>query len=472
MIEKSVHVSLDIGTSAVKVIVAEYVKNQLNVVGVGVEKTKGVNKGVIVDIDATAIAIKEAVKKAAQRSGLAIHQVIVGVPSNQVTIEECRGMIAVGSENREITNADVDSVISAAKVRSIPAEREIIAILPEEFVVDGFDGIRDPRGMIGVRLELYAHLITGPKTIIHNIRRAVEKAGLTISEFVLQPLATSQVALSKGESSFGTILIDMGAGQTVASAIHDEQVKFVYIDPQGGDYVTKDISEVLSMTIENSETIKREYGYAVAKDVEVGKYFLAEIIGHKDPIRVEEKYLSEIIEARIIQTFENVKKALDGVDALDLPGGIVLSGGGAMLPGVVELAEKIFKVPVRLYSPTAMGVRHPRYAQALGLLQYAVQLDDIHHFAQFDQKSYVSQKVKHTNERNIVVPSKPNRVEETQVDVSKRYKPSSEDTVEVKATKPVHKVNSSSKVANPKGVALLDKVKNSFKGFFDSLGEE
>lgn len=472
MVDKAVHVSLDIGTSSVKVVVAEYVKNQLNIIGVGVEKSKGVNRGVIVDIDMTANAIKEAVRKAEERSGLSIRKLIVGVPSNQVTIERCQGMIAVGSENKEITDKDVENVISAAKVRSIPPERETIAILPEEFVVDGFDGIRDPRGMIGVRLELYAHLITGPKTIIHNIRRAIEKAGLQIAEFVIQPLATSQVALNAGERSFGTILIDMGAGQTVASAIHEEQVKFVYIDPQGGDYVTKDISEVLSVTIENAENIKREYGYAVAKDVEVGKYFLAEIIGHKDPIRIEEKYLAEIIEARLIQTFENIKKALDSVEALELPGGIILSGGGAILPGVVELAEMIFKVPVTLYTPTAMGVRHPSFAQALGLIQYATLLDDIHHFAQFEQKSYMTANTVQ-NERNIIVPDRStvlNRQSTSSDTLASSI--TSSDSVKPTFEEKTTDVSETESTSTKSKENILSKVKNSFKGFFSTLGEE
>ena len=199
MANQTTYVSLDIGTTAVKVVVAESVKGQINILSVGYQHTKGLSRGVIVDIDATVDAIKKAVKQAEQKANINIQQVAVGVPSNQIAIEPCHGMIAVSSENREITNKDVDNVISAAKVRSVPPEREIISILPEEFIVDGFDGIRDPRGMIGVKLELYASLITGPKTILHNIKRCVEKAGLRISELVVQPLAISQVALNEGE---------------------------------------------------------------------------------------------------------------------------------------------------------------------------------------------------------------------------------------------------------------------------------
>ncbi|MBS4762026.1 cell division protein FtsA [Carnobacteriaceae bacterium zg-ZUI252] len=446
MVEKSLHVGLDIGTSSIKVVVSEYAKNQLNVIGVGVERSPGVNRGIIVDIDMTVEAIKRAVKKAEQRANVTIKNVVVGIPSVQIAIEPCHGMIAVSSENKEITNKDVDNVISAAKVKSVPPEREIISILPEEFIVDGFDGIKDPRGMIGVRLELFAHLVTGPKTIVHNIRRCVEKAGLTIQELVMQPLATAKSALSAGERSFGTVLIDMGGGQTTAAAIHDDQVKFVYIDQEGGEYVTRDISTVLNVTVENAEAIKRDYGYVHEKDTSESGYFLTEVVGHKELMRIEDSYLSEIIEARIVQIFENVKRALDEVDALALPGGVVLTGGGAILPGVTELAQEIFGTNVRLYIPEQMGLRHPSFAQALGLLDYIVSLDDIHHVAQHDTKNYRAPQVKKVVEQ---------RENET-VSTKKPERQNTDTTQAPSSDKP----------------RFMDRVSKTVKGFFDALGEE
>ena len=214
MKNQGIYVSLDIGTTSIKVVVAEYVRGQLNIIGVGNEKSEGLSRGVIVDIDETVESIRKAVRQAEQKSNIQIKDVIVGIPSNQISIEPCHGMIAVSSENREITDVDVYNVISAAKVRSVAPEREIISVIPEEFIVDGFDGIKDPRGMIGVRLELFASMITGPKTIVHNIKRCIDKAGLNIEEMVIQPLAISQVALTPGEREFGTVLIDMGGGQT------------------------------------------------------------------------------------------------------------------------------------------------------------------------------------------------------------------------------------------------------------------
>lgn len=382
MKNQGIYVSLDIGTTSIKVVVAEYVRGQLNIIGVGNEKSEGLSRGVIVDIDETVESIRKAVRQAEQKSNIQIKDVIVGIPSNQIAIEPCHGMIAVSSENREITDVDVYNVISAAKVRSVAPEREIISVIPEEFIVDGFDGIKDPRGMIGVRLELFASMITGPKTIVHNIKRCIDKAGLNIEEMVIQPLAISQVALTSGEREFGTILIDMGGGQTSASVMHDDQLKFSFVDQEGGDFVSKDISIILNASFENAERIKREYGYAISSETSEDEFFPVETIGKKDPMKVDEHYLSEIIEARVVQTFETVKRALDQVEALNLPGGIVLTGGASSLAGVQELAQEIFGVQVKTYIPDQMGMRNPIYATSMGLIKYAASLDDIHRIAQ------------------------------------------------------------------------------------------
>jgi len=378
MKNSGIYVSLDIGTTSIKVVVAEYVKDQMNIIGVGNEISKGLSRGVIVDIDETVESIRRAISQAEKKANIQISNVIVGIPANQISIEPCHGMYAVSSENKEITDRDVQSVFAAAKVRSVPPEREIISLIPEEFIVDGFDGIRDPRGMIGVRLELFASMITGPKTIIHNIKRCVEKAGLHLEDMVVQPLAIASMAMNKGERDFGTILIDMGGGQTTASVIHDDQLKFAFVDPEGGDFVTKDISIILNTTLENAERVKREYGYAISEDASADEFFPVETIGKEQPVKVDEKYLSEIIEARIVQIFENIKRALDQVEARELPGGIILTGGCAALPGVLELAKEIFGISVKLYIPEQMGMRNPIYATGIGLIKYVAGLDDIY----------------------------------------------------------------------------------------------
>ena len=394
MRNQEIIVSLDIGTTSIKVVVAEYMNGQVNIIGVGNEKSRGLSRGVIVDIDETVLSIQRAIEQAERKANVKINEVVVGVPSNKLAIDECHGMIAVASENREITTRDVDNVISAAKVRSVPPEREVIAILPEEFIVDGFNGIRDPRGMIGVRLELHARLLTGPRTIIHNIRRCVEKAGLIISEFVIQPQAIATTALNEDEREFGTIIIDMGGGQTSASIIYDNQLKYSFVDQEGGDYVTKDISVILNTSLDSAERIKREYGYAVSSQTSPEEYFPVETVGRKDPVRVDERYLSEIIEARLVQIFETIKEDLKAVDALDLPGGFVLTGGASSLPGVLELAQKFYGQQVRIYIPEQMGMRNPIYTTSMGMVEYVAQLDDVHRIA---QSTFRSQRQQHAS---------------------------------------------------------------------------
>ncbi|AXY25969.1 cell division protein FtsA [Suicoccus acidiformans] len=381
MRNQEIFVSLDIGTTSIKVVVAEYINGRVNIIGVGNEKSRGLSRGVIVDIDETVYSIQRAIAQAEQKANVKINEVVVGIPSNQLQIEDCHGMIAVASENREITSRDVDNVISAAKVRSVPPEREIISIIPDEFIVDGFNGIRDPRGMIGVRLELYAHLITGPKTIIHNIKRCVQKSGLKINEMILQPQAIAAVALSQDEREFGTVVIDMGGGQTSASILYDNQLRYSFVDQEGGDFVTKDISVILNTSLDNAERIKREYGYAIASQTSEDEYFPVETVGKKEPVRVDEYYLAEIIEARLAQIFETIYEDLERVDALDLPGGFVLTGGGSALPGVLDLAKRYFGSRVRLYVPEEMGMRNPIYTTSMGLINYVSELDDIHRIA-------------------------------------------------------------------------------------------
>lgn len=402
MRNQEIIVSLDIGTTSIKVVVAEYINGHANIIGVGNEKSRGLSRGVIVDIDETVYSIQKAIEQAERKANVKINEVVVGVPSNKLAIDDCHGMIAVASENREITSKDVDNVISAAKVRSVPPEREVIAILPQEFIVDGFNGIRDPRGMIGVRLELYARLLTGPRTIIHNIRRCVEKAGLQITEFVIQPQAIASVALNQDEREFGTVVIDMGGGQTSASIIYDNQLKYSFVDQEGGDYVTKDISLILNTSLDSAERIKREFGYAVSSQTSPDEYFPVETVGRKDPVRVDERYLSEIIEARLVQIFETIRDDLQAVDAMDLPGGFVLTGGASSLPGVLELAQKYFGKQVRIYIPEQMGMRNPIYTTSMGMVEYVVGLDDVHRIA---QSTFRSQRAQHSLQHERMMPN-------------------------------------------------------------------
>ena len=350
----SIYVGIDIGTTSIKVIIAEYLKDQINIIGYGNTRSAGLNRGVIVDIDQVVKAIKEAVKQAEEKANIQISEVSVGVPANMLQIERCKGMIAIGNEDgnsKEISDIDVRRVTEAALVQNLPPERDVIDIVTDEFIVDGFDGIKDPRGMVGVRLEMQGVMYTGPKTILHNTRKCIERAGLKVKDMIVAPLALSQVALTDGEKDFGAILIDLGGGQTTAAVIHDHQLKYTYVDQEGGDYVTRDISIVLNTSIENAEILKRNYGYADETLASSEDTFPVTVVGQQEPEMITEEYLAQIIEARLQQIFGKLKADLDRINALQLPGGIVLTGGLAALPGVKELAQKVFGVNVKVFIP-------------------------------------------------------------------------------------------------------------------------
>lgn len=381
MAKTGMYVGLDIGTTSVKVVVAEYIDSQMNIIGVGNAKSEGINRGIIVDIDKTVQAIQRAVRQAEEKAGIQIKGVSVGLPANMLEVENCQGMIAVNGDSKEITDEDVRNVASAALVRSIPPERQIVSILPQDFTVDGFEGIKDPRGMIGVRLEMNGLLFTGPKTIIHNIRKCVENAGLIVNEMVITPLALTESILSDGEKDFGTIVIDMGGGQTTTAVMHDKQLKFTNLDQEGGEFVTKDISIVLNTSFNNAEALKINYGDAYPERTSPDEEFPVDVIGQSEPVKVDERYLSEIISARMEQIFNKAKDALDQIEALELPGGVVLTGGAASLPGVVDLAQEIFGVNVKLYVPNHMGLRNPVFTNVISIVDYSANLSEVYQLA-------------------------------------------------------------------------------------------
>ena len=383
MAKTGMYVGLDIGTTSVKVVVAEYIEGQMNIIGVGNAKSDGLNRGIVVDIDQTVQAIQRAVRQAEEKAGIQIKSVNVGLPANLLEVESCQGMIAVSSESKEITDEDVRNVASAALVRSTPPERQIVAILPQDFTVDGFEGIKDPRGMLGVRMEMFGVVYTGPKTIIHNIRKCVEKAGLGINELVITPLALTETILTDGEKDFGTIVIDMGGGQTTTSVIHDKQLKFTHVNQEGGEFITKDISIVLNTSFNNAEALKINYGDAYPERTSANEEFPVDVIGNSEPVRVDERYLSEIIEARVEQILRKSKEVLDEIDAFELPGGVVLTGGAASMPGIVDLAQEIFEANVKLYVPNHMGLRNPVFANVISIVEYSAQLNDIYHIAKY-----------------------------------------------------------------------------------------
>ena len=372
---------LDIGTNSIKVLVAELRNGELNVIGVSNAKSKGVKDGIIVDIEAAATAIKSAISQAEEKAGISIKSVNVGLPGNLLQVEPTQGMIPVTSDTKEITDQDVENVVKSALTKSMTPDREVITFIPEEFIVDGFQGIRDPRGMMGVRLEMRGLLYTGPRTILHNLRKTVERSGVQVENIIISPLALVRSVLNEGEREFGATVIDMGAGQTTVATIRNQELQFTNILQEGGDYVTKDISKVLKTSQKLAEGLKLNYGEAYPS-LASNETFQVEVIGEVEPVEVTESYLAEIISARIKHIFEQIKQELERRHLLDLPGGIVLIGGNAILPGIVELAQEVFGVGVKLYVPNQVGIRNPAFAHVISLSEIAGQLTEVHLLAQ------------------------------------------------------------------------------------------
>ena len=372
---------LDIGTNSIKVLVAELRNGELNVIGVSNAKSKGVKDGIIVDIEAAASAIKSAISQAEEKAGISIKSVNVGLPGNLLQVEPTQGMIPVTSDTKEITDQDVENVVKSALTKSMTPDREVITFIPEEFIVDGFQGIRDPRGMMGVRLEMRGLLYTGPRTILHNLRKTVERSGVQVENIIISPLALVRSVLNEGEREFGATVIDMGAGQTTVATIRNQELQFTNILQEGGDYVTKDISKVLKTSQKLAEGLKLNHGEAYPS-LASNETFQVEVIGEVEPVEVTESYLAEIISARIKHIFEQIKQELERRHLLDLPGGIVLIGGNAILPGIVELAQEVFDVGVKLYVPNQVGIRNPAFAHVISLSEFAGQLTEVHLLAQ------------------------------------------------------------------------------------------
>ena len=372
---------LDIGTSSIKVLVAELVDGEVNVIGVSNAKSKGVKDGIIVDIEAAATAIKSAISQAEEKAGISIKSVNVGLPANLLQVEPTQGMIPVTSDTKEITDQDVENVVKSALTKSMTPDREVITFVPEEFVVDGFQGIRDPRGMMGIRLEMRGLLYTGPRTILHNLRKTVERVGVQVDNVIISPLAIVNSVLNEGEREFGATVIDMGGGQTSVATIRNQELQYTNVYQEGGDYVTKDISKVLKTSKKIAEGLKLNYGEAYPQ-LASKETFQVEVIGEVEPVEVTEEYLAQIISARLKHIFEQIKQDLERRHLLDLPGGIALIGGNAILPGIVELAQEVLGVRVKLYVPNQVGIRNPAFAHVISLSEFAGSLTEVNVLAQ------------------------------------------------------------------------------------------
>ncbi|MBU5266020.1 cell division protein FtsA [Virgibacillus proomii] len=371
MNNSEVLVSLDIGTTKIKVIIGEVLNDSLNIIGVGTAKSNGMKKGAIIDIDETVQSIRNAVEQAERMVGMQIDRVIVGINGNHIQLQPCHGVVAVQSEDREITNEDVTRVIDGAQVMSIPPEREIIDVIPKQFIVDGLDEINDPRGMIGVRLEMEGTIITCSKTILHNILKCVERANLQVADICLQPLAAGAIALSKDEKNMGVALIDVGGGCSTVSIFENGHLASTSVVQLGGDNITKDLSIGLRTSTEEAENVKLNHGHAFYDHALEEEVFDVSIIGSNSKQTSNQLEIADIIEARMEEIYAFAEREIRRMGYHELPGGYVLTGGTMAMPGVLELAQDLFQANVRIAIPDYIGVREPQFTAGVGILQFA-----------------------------------------------------------------------------------------------------
>lgn len=378
MNHENIYISLDIGSSSIKVLIGEVSDNNIHVIGVGNVKSNGIRKGTIVDIDATVQSIRKAVEQAERMTGLAVEEVILGIPAIQTSLKSVKGVVAVNSENREITDDDLERVIDSAQAMSVPPESVLVNIIPRQFIVDNLDEIKDPRGMIGIRLEMDATMITTSKTIVHNVLRCVERAGLQIREIYLQPLAAGHLALSEDEKNQGTAFIDLGGGSTTIAVFEDGLLKHTGVVPIGGEHITKDLSIVLKTPTEQAEQIKKQFGHAFYDDASDEELFEVPVVGTDTTDQFSQRFISNVIGARLEELFEMILDKLADMGVRDLPGGVVITGGVAQLEGIAPLARQVMQTRVRIYTPDYIGVREPSYTTAVGLIQYAHDEDEFY----------------------------------------------------------------------------------------------
>ncbi|KJY61309.1 cell division protein FtsA [Lactobacillus apis] len=366
-------VGLDIGTTSVKAVVADSGK----VIGAVAVPNKGMRHGNIVDIDETASAISYALKEISKKTNANIYRVVTGIPVGMLQLETASDLINVSDNGQEVGNNDVRRVVRAAIRSAVKSEREPIAFLPSRFLIDGRNEVDDPRKMIAHSLAVQGIVLTAPASPLHNIKKAIERAGYQNNFFIPTPLAISSVALNESERSFGSIILDLGGGITTATVIHNGQIKYANIDFEGGSDITNDISTVLSTSKKDAEQLKLDYGYAEPKLASGKNEFAINSVGSNGQQMVDEVYLSQIINARIMQIVNRIEKGLIKHDALKLPGGVIITGGSSLLQGIDDIIATKLNIKTRIYQPDQIGMRNPVYSAAYGIVNYAYKMSDI-----------------------------------------------------------------------------------------------
>lgn len=371
---------LDIGTTKISAIIAEVEEDaQPKIIGVGMVPSEGLRKGVVVNVEKTVRSIESALDKAQQMAGLKVNQVYVGIAGDHIRSYNGRGVVAVAGPENEITEDDVRRVIDAAKAVVMPMDREIIHIIPQEFIVDDQRGIKDPLGMSGIRLETEVHIVTGAITSAQNICRSVERAGVDVVDLVLEPLASSYSVLSEDEKELGVVVMDMGGGTTDIAMFFEGCIRHTAVVALGGGNVTHDIALCLRTPVDQAEMIKIKHGCALHSMIENPDQTI-EIpgVGGRPPRKVAQELLVDIIHPRMEELFRLTAGEIRKSEFANLmTAGIVITGGGALIRGAVELAEEVFDMPVKLGIPKGFSglidlAKSPIHATGVGLILYAL----------------------------------------------------------------------------------------------------
>ena len=367
-------VGLDIGTTKICCIVGHMAEDGLEVVGIGTSPSRGMRKGVVINIESTVAAIRKAIREAELMAGCEIKSVFTGIAGGHIRGMNSQGVIAI--KNREVTSDDLQRVIDAAKAIAIPMDREVLHILPQEFIIDDQDGIREPLGMSGVRLEAKVHIVTGAVASAQNIIKSCNRAGVDVADIVLEQLASSEAVLSADEKELGVALVDIGGGTADIAIYADGAIKHTSVLSIGGDHLTNDIAVGLRTPMAEAEKIKKTYGCCLTSMVGKDETIEVPSVGGREPRILSRQLLAEILEPRVEEMFSLINREIikSGYDEL-IASGIVITGGTAILPGMPELAEQIFNLPVRRGTPIDIGgladvVNSPIYASGVGLVKY------------------------------------------------------------------------------------------------------
>jgi cell division protein FtsA len=375
-------VAMDIGSSKICTLVGEADEaGVLRILGVGVVPARGIRRGVVVNIAEATDAIRASVERAERTSGYQIRRAIVGIAGPYVASVNSKGTASVLRGERGITPADVQRAVENARVIAIPHSREILHVLPRAFTVDGQEGIRDPIGMYGFRLEAEVHIVTAEVGPLANLRRCIESAQIEVEEFVLSPLASAEAVITEGEREMGVALVDIGAGTTDLAVFVDGSVAYTTVIPVGGQHITNDLAYGLHVPAPVAEEIKIRHGHALAAAIPAEEQITVQGFGDNGPVTFSRREMAEIIEARVQEIFQLVLGELrkSGYERL-LPAGLVLCGGTALLPGIREVAREHTGVPVRIGMLWDLGglaetLRSPAFATAVGLLRWGLRAD-------------------------------------------------------------------------------------------------